>query len=96
MFCVGLHTSCTLRLPLVGMEFSVSKEHRVLFVLVEMGEGVVSLGVVEPEDHHCERADKMLLERKLGELSCLVGALASEQVVFAFVELFLDVALKHF
>ena len=95
MFRIGLHTSCFFWLLFVRMQFSVSQKHRLLFVLVEVREGVVSLGVIETKHHQRERANEMLLKWKLSELRCLKRTLASEQVVLAFIELFFDVALKH-
>lgn len=97
MFGVWLDASLgdTLWLSFVGMQLSICEVHRVLGVLVKVREGIVSLRVVEAEDHHRECAYEVLLEWKFGELGGLVGSLACEQVILAVVELLLHVALKH-
>lgn len=87
---------CFFRLFLHGVQFTVRQEHWLSGVLVVMGESVVSLRKVEPEYHHSECSDQVLLEWKLGQLGCLHGSLSSEQVVLVLVELLLDLASKHF
>mgnify|MGYP000953319123 CR=1 FL=1 len=78
------------------MQFSVREGERVRRVFVVVREVAVALREVDAQEDEANGTDDVLLEWQLLLVSDLVGTLARQQVVLAFVELFLHFSAEHF